>query len=86
MIEECNFKTIIKPMKITEDFSAGVKSPGNWCDMTGGKCKGEDKCILYQIYKNTVVVEDYKTTFGKFIVDSLLEEKDIKGFNIGDGT
>jgi len=39
MIKECNFKWKRDDGKL-------------FCDLSGGKCKEEDNCILYQIYKN----------------------------------
>jgi hypothetical protein len=43
MIEECNFKSKIMHIDL------------HGCDLTpkDSTCPGEDKCILFQIYKNT---------------------------------
>ena len=42
-MKECNFK------------QGKIGEVGPFCYITKCDCSGEDDCILYQIYKNTVI-------------------------------
>ena len=52
MIKECNFKTRLIKYPSAEKYLG--------CDLTGGECKEEDNCILFQIYKSMNFTDEEK--------------------------
>jgi len=61
MIEECNFKG--------KDYTSiiGKEKYRMRCDLSNGKCLGEDKCILFQMYKSLSSKNEFMEGFKKGI-------------------